>query len=617
MVSDAKMPPVGGDLGRSALSSRRAISRRSFLERGAAVAGAGAVAAARPGWAFARRRAQTAETMIVGGRVLAMDASVRGATAVAVAGGKLIAVGSDDEVRALAGAATETIDAGGATVMPGIHDGHSHPFDGGTLLTQPSLNYAILDLKQFKHRVARLLKKTADREPDGWMEVQLWDATAMDRLPTKRDLDELATQRPILVYSLDGHIALANSRALQIAGIDASTPDPPGGEIRRGQGREPTGILLDDAIGLVSSKVPPPSPEQDADALAAGYELMAEAGITTCLHASARERELAALATLADRGPLPLRPHVALWVEAEDAADPGALLAHAADLRSTYARPGIAIDNLKMFFDGVIEYPTQTAALLRPYRVNKGTKDNPRWTRGSDRGPTYWEPRIAKPMITAADAAGWQVHVHAIGDRAARSALDGFEAAIAANGRTDNRHTIAHLELVEPHDFPRFGELGVLASMQMQWAERDSYTVQRLRDYLGRKRWRHLYPAGSLRRAGALVCGGSDWPVDPLLPFRQIEMAVNRTADEVYAGDPEPLFRGQRIKLRASLVMHTRNSAFQLHQEGLSGRLVPGMAADVVVCDRDLLEVPLEKVSKTKSRLTMVGGRIVHRADGI
>ena len=224
------------------------------------MAGAGAVAAARPGWAFARRRAQTAETMIVGGRVLAMDASVRGATAVAVAGGKLIAVGSDDEVRALAGAATETIDAGGATVMPGIHDGHSHPFDGGTLLTQPSLNYAILDLEQFKHRVARLLKKTADREPDGWMEVQLWDATAMDRLPTKRDLDELPTQRPILVYSLDGHIALANSRALQIAGIDASTPDPPGGEIRRGPGREPTGILLDDAIGLVSSKVPPPTP---------------------------------------------------------------------------------------------------------------------------------------------------------------------------------------------------------------------------------------------------------------------------------------------------------------------------------------------------------------------
>ena len=214
------------------------------------------------------------------------------------------------------------IDAGGATVMPGIHDGHSHPFDGGTLLTQPSLDYAILNLEQFLKRIRKLLAKTADREPDGWMEVQLWDATAMDKLPSKADLDKLPTQRPIIVYSLDGHIALANSRALAIAGIDASTADPPGGEIRRGPGREPTGILLDNAIGLVASKIPPPTAEQDADALAAGYELMAEAGITTCLHAAVRERELTALATLADRGPLPVRPHVALLVEAEEAPTP-------------------------------------------------------------------------------------------------------------------------------------------------------------------------------------------------------------------------------------------------------------------------------------------------------
>ena len=341
-----------------------------------------------------------------------------------------------------------------------------------------------------------------------------------------------------------------------------------------------------------------------------------QAGITTCLHASAGETELAALAALADRGPLPVRPHVALTVEAEEAADPATMLARVADLRSTYARPGVEIDNLKLFFDGVIEYPTQTAALLKPYRVNKGTKDDPRWVRGKDRGPTYWKPSVAGPAVAAADAAGWQVHVHAIGDRAVRSALDAFEGAIAANGRTDGRHTITHLELVDPKDFPRFGKLGVLASMQMQWAERDSYTVERLRDYLGRKRWRNTYPAGSLRKAGALLCGGSDWPVDPLLPFRQIEMAVNRTADEVYAGDPKPLFRGQGIKLRQSLVMHTRNSAFQLHQEGLSGRLVPGLAADLVVADRDLLDVPLRKVSKAKALLTMVDGRIVHRSPG-
>jgi predicted amidohydrolase YtcJ len=504
------------------------------------------------------------------------------------------------------------IDARGATVMPGIHDGHTHPFDGGLLLTVPTLNYAQLDLDQFVQRIKRLLAKSADREPDGWLDVSLWDAISMEVLPTKEDLDALPTRRPILVYSLDGHIALVNSRALEPAGIDASTPNPPGGEIERGRGREPTGILLDNAIGLVADLIPDPTPAEDANALAAAYEVMARSGITSCLHAATHQRELAALATLADRGPLPLRPHVALQVEAEEA--PADMLARVEGLRAAYSHPAIAIDTLKMFFDGVIEYPTQTAALVNPYRVNKGTKDDPHWVAGKDRGPTYWKPAVADAAITAADAAGWQVHVHAIGDRAARSALDGFEAALAANGNSDHRHTIAHLELVEPADFGRFKELGVLASMQMQWAERDSYTVDRLRDYLGPDRYPHVYPAGSLQRAGALLCGGSDWPVDPLLPFRQIEMAVNRTADEIYAGDPGPLFGRQGISLKSSLVMHTRSSAYQLHQEGLSGRLVPGLAADLVIADADLLQVPLEKVSKVGARLTIVDGQIVHRS---
>ena len=597
---------------RTGIPGRRPISRRALLQRGALLAGSAGLI--KPALGLAQFGSATADTVITGGKVLSIDGSIRGATAVAIAGGKLIAVGSDAEARALAGPATEAIDARGATIMPGIHDGHSHPFSGGQLLTQPSLNYAILDLKQFVNRIRRLLARSAEREPDGWLEVQLWDATAMDRLPSKEDLDALPTRRPILVYSIDGHIALANSRALALAGVDASTPDPPGGEIRRGPGGEPTGILLDNAIGLVARLVPAPTLDDNADAMLAGYELMAEQGITTCLHAATDEEELAAIARLAERGPLPVRPHVALLVEAEEAADPAAMLARVEALRSTYARPGVAIDNLKLFFDGVIEYPTQTAALLKPYRVNKGTEKDPEWAPGRDRGPTYWRPAVAKAAITAADAAGWQVHVHGIGDRAARSALDGFEAALGANGRTDNRHTITHLELVDPADFPRFRKLGVLASMQMQWAERDSYTVDRLRDYLGPKRYRFVYPAGSLRRAGALLCGGSDWPVDPLLPFRQIEMAVNRTADEVYAGEPEPLSKRQGISLKASLAMHTRNSAFQLHQEASSGRLVPGLEADLVVADRDLLGVPLTKVSKAKPRLTMVGGRIVHRA---
>jgi predicted amidohydrolase YtcJ len=235
----------------------------------------------------------------------------------------------------------------------------------------------------------------------------------------------------------------------------------------------------------------------------------------------------------------------------------------------------VTIRTVKMFFDGVIEHPTQTAA-LEPYRVNKGTERNPRWVPGKSRGPTYFRQRVADQAIAALDAAGWQVHVHAIGDRAVRSALDAFEAARKRGGNTDNRHTITHLELIDPSDFRRFGRLGVLASMQLHWAERDSYTVDALAPYIGRRRWRWVYPAGSLARAGATLCGGSDWPVDPLLPFRQIEIAVNRTADEVYEGYPKPLWRKEGLTLRASIAMHTRHSAFQLHQSQTTGRIREG-----------------------------------------
>jgi predicted amidohydrolase YtcJ len=304
---------------------------------------------------------------------------------------------------------------------------------------------------------------------------------------------------------------------------------------------------------------------------------------------------------------------VAITISPGGAAEPEKLLARLERLRATHGRAGVTIRTVKMFFDGVIEHPTQTAALLEPYRVNRGTKRNPRWVPGKSRGPTYFRQGIANSAIAALDAAGWQVHVHAIGDRAVRSALDAFEHARKRGGKTDNRHTITHLELVHPKDFRRFGRLGVLPSMQLHWAERDSYTVDSLKPYIGARRWRYVYPAGSLRRAGATLCGGSDWPVDPLLPFRQIEIAVNRTADEVYEGYPKPLWPQEGLSLPASLAMHTRNSAFQLHQEKLTGQIRKGFAADLIVLDRDILRAPLKRVSKTKVDLTMVAGRIVHR----
>jgi predicted amidohydrolase YtcJ len=427
--------------------------------------------------------------------------------------------------------------------------------------------------------------------------------------PNKGHLDSLQTSRPILVIALDGHIALVNSRGLALAGITADTPDPPGGEIRRDKRGDPTGILLDNAIGLATDVVPDPTTEQNARALEAAFEVMTGQGITSYLDAAAGEQDRAALAYLSDAGNLPLRPSIAPVVEAEDAADPARLLDELEAIRAEHGRPDIAIRTVKMFFDGVIEYPTQTAAMLRPYRK----KVNGEWRPGKNRGPTYFPQEIADRSIAALDAAGWQVHVHAIGDRAVRSALDAFEHTRATNGHTDNRHTIAHVEIVHPKDLARFGALGVLPNMQLHWAERDDYTIDKLKRYIGNRRWRYTYPAGSLQRAEATLCGGSDWPVDPLLPFRQIEIAINRKVDEVYAGYPKPLFAGREgLSRKGSILMHIRNSAFQLFQEDMTGRIMPGLEADLIVLDRDPFDVKLKKLSNTNVLLTMLAGRVVH-----
>ena len=595
-------------MGDESSATRSGISRRRFVRDGVALAAGGAVAA--PTTALAQ--AGAANTVFRNGRVIA-GTGHRLAQAVAVSNGRIVYVGSDSGVASFVGAGTEVIDLRGRTLMPGIHDGHIHPLAGGLALIKPTLNYRKLDLAPFLAAIRKFLRRSADQEPDGWLSVDLWEPQGMDRTPTKEDLDRLPTRRPIIVIDLSGHSAVANSRALELAGITASTPDPKGGKIRHRRNGEPTGILLDDAIGLVTKKIPPRTTEQNADALEAAHKEIAKQGITSYLDAAAGATELAALAALADRGPLTVRPSVAITVTPGLAADPDRMLARVQRLRTTHARPGVTIRTVKMFFDGVIEYPDHTAALLKPYRVNKGTKRHPRWVAGKSRGPTYFRKGVANPAVVALDAAGWQVHVHAIGDRAARSALDAFEAARRRNGKTDNRHTIAHLELVEPSDFRRFRRLGVLASMQLQWAEQDSYTVDALRPYIDRRRWRWVYPARSLGRAGAKLCGGSDWPVDPLLPFRQVEMAVNRKADEVYEGYPKPLWPAEGLSLPASIAMHTRHSAFQLHQNHMTGQIREGFAADLIVLDRDILHARLKRVSKTKVDLTMVGGRIVHR----
>ncbi len=590
-------------------------TRRQFLRRSGALAAAGMVSPA----AIQRALAASSEASFVfrNGAVLTVAPRNEPATCVAVRDDLIVYVGSDAGAQDLIGPGTEVIDLKGRTVMPGIQDAHMHPLSAGQSLRQCSLEYRQLTIDQMRDRITVCLEQTKEEEPDGWLEVNYWDYQAIQppgTVPSKADLDALDTARPILVYSLDGHTALANSRALEVAGVTASTPDPPDGTIIRDATGEPTGLLEDSAIGLVSNLIPAPSVEQNARALRAALRRMNRVGITSFMNASSGEDHLAAAAALRDAGRLTARGQFALTISSQDLEDPATLLGSLEAMRAPYVGGLLTAPTVKMFLDGVIEFPTQTAALLKPYRKNTGTDQHPHWEPGHSKGPTYFDPEVANPGVAALDAAGWQVHTHAIGDRAVRTALDAFAHAADVNGQTDNRHTVAHVELVNEADLGRFGELGVLACMQMQWAELDSYTVDYTKPYIGAKAWRYLYPSGSIAERGGKLTGGSDWPVDPLLPFRQIEMAVNREGDEVYPYYPGPLHAQERIRRRASLTMHTANSAFQMHQLATTGTIEVGKKADVIVLDRDVERVPLTDVSTTEVLLTLLDGVAVYRS---
>jgi predicted amidohydrolase YtcJ len=306
-------------------------------------------------------------------------------------------------------------------------------------------------------------------------------------------------------------------------------------------------------------------------------------------------------------GLLPQHITPALLVDSELATDPAQAAAYLADLRSRYRGvPTLHLTTAKVFLDGVMEFPAQTAALLSPYLDENGKPT-------ANYGDLYVKRKPFGKLAVELDQQRWQLHAHAIGDRAVRVALDGYARARRANGDSGLRHTITHLELVHPSDHGRFGRLGVIASMQLQWAVRNVFTLAALRPYIGEKRFRRLYPAASLARAGAVLAGGSDWPVDPLRPFTQISTAVDRTGPD---SDRAPLGRDEALTRTQSLRMHTRGSAFQLHSRH-SGTLAPGKRADLIVLDRDLLRGSTIHMSRAEVRHTLIGGDVVYDAGSV
>lgn len=549
-----------------------------------------------------RAAAGSPAVVIHGGRVWSGAGPVIDGAVAIGSDGLIVAVGPDAEVQALVGSSTQLIDAAGATVMPGLVDGHVHPLGAAADALDQSLEDAALTTDELLGWLQEMLDETADEEPDGWLSVQMWNPTQpSDNIPHRRFLDSLQTARPIILNGSDGHNSWVNSRALEIAGITSST-EHAGGEIVMDDDG-PTGLLKESAQRLVRQHIPEVSPAELAASEAAMFALLASQGVTTFLDAAGGAGSMATYAGHLDAGTLLQRAAVNFTVGDELLTDPEAALEAALAARGDHGGQRLWMPSIKVFIDGVIEFPSQTAALLEPYVITDGKGDD-------YRGELYLDAVQMGALCSTFAAAGWQVHTHAIGDAAVRTTLDGYEAAIAAVPDADLRHTIAHLQLVDPDDIARFGALGVLASMQLHWAVRDEYTVDAVERHIGSARHRWLYPAASIQAAGGIVCGGSDWPVDVLNPWNQVQTAVDRVGD--FSTDGIPLYPEEGLTLDASLAMHTIRSAYQLHIEELTGTLEPGKAADLIVLDRDLGAVDVSEVSSTQVRYTFVDGQVVH-----
>jgi predicted amidohydrolase YtcJ len=537
--------------------------------------------------------AQPADLVFKGGQVYTMDASRSWAQAVAVKEGRIVYVGTDTGVQSWIGPGTEVVDLVGKMLLPGFHDSHVHPASGGLELLQCDLNQARSSEEVFQ----RIADYSAKHKNLDWIVGGGWQMPIFPAgQPNREQLDRLIPDRPAFITSSDAHTAWVNSKALESANIDAGTPDPPGGEIDRDLDGRPTGLLREEAITLVSQNLPPTTDQEYRRGLLAGLELANTHGITSLVDANATAPILKAYQRLSAEGRLSARVVTALFTDPKQGSEQVQALQA---LRDSVQDPLIRATSAKVYADGVIE--AHTAALLEPY-LDTG-----------QRGITIWSEDRYRDLISELEKAGFQIHVHAIGDRAVRLTLDSFQESREQNENVDLRHQIAHLQLVSPTDIPRFRELGVVANFQPLWAYNDTFIRDLTVPVLGPERSRLLYTLKSFHEQGVTVVGGSDWSVTSINPLEAIQVGMTRTdPDQPSAA---PLLPEQALELSDLLAAYTINGAYGMHQAEETGSIEVGKWADLIVLDRNLFEVLPREIGKVRVLQTILGGQTVFRSD--
>lgn len=504
------------------------------------------------------------------------------AEAIAVSSGRIMATGSTKEMLKFKHSKTQVIDLGGHFAMPGFNDAHTHLASAGF----EKLNVDLVGTKSLDDMKARIAERAKTAAPGEWIAGAGWDHTlwASQQTPTRQDIDSVTGDHPAIFTRVDGHIAIANTAALKAAGIDAQTPDPHGGKIDRDTNGDATGILRETAMAAVHTKIPPPTPAQRRRALELALQEAAQWGITSAQDNSEWE-DFLTYEQMENEGKLTLR--IAEWLPFDAPVDQlKAMRAHHSSSDSM-----LRATMLKGFMDGSLG--SRTAALLAPY------SDDPK-----NSGLPRYEQEALNQKTTERAKAGFQIGLHAIGDRGARMALEAFAQSEQTAGRSDFRFRIEHAQVIAPEDFVKFKTLNVIASMQpnhlltdMNWAEA----------HLGQDRAVHSYAWHEFLDKGVTLAFGTDYPVEPITPFRGIYSAVTRKNE---TGTKE-YFPGQKLSIHQAIAAYTTGSAYAEFMEKEKGSLSPGMFADFVVLDRDITKVEPAEILKTKVLRTVVGGKTV------
>jgi predicted amidohydrolase YtcJ len=566
---------------------------------------------------------QHAEVVFAGGAVYTADASRRRVipaaaadgrpvSAVAVVGGRIEALGTaaDRAIQDLIGPATEVIDLRGRALLPGFQDAHVHPaFAGVTMIGCNLIGSVTVDAAL--DRISEFGRQHPEREwiaGSGWRMEWFPGGT-----PDRHTLDAVTGGRPAYLSNRDGHGAWVNSRALELAGIDARTPDPPDGRIEREPDGGPQGTLHEGAATLVGALLPDLDVEERLAGLLLAQQHLHARGITAWQDAIVGDYlgspdPLPVYLAAAASGQLTARVEGALWWDRMRGSEQ---LPDILTRRERGRAPRFRANTVKIMQDGVAE--NFTAAMIEPYLDPTGCHEH-----GS--GLSYVDPVALREYVTQLDALGFQVHLHAIGDRAVREVLDAIEAARVANraapgnGHGDNRHHIAHLQVVHPDDVQRFAALDVTANIQALWAAHEPQMDQLTIPYIGQERTERQYVFGDLLRSGARLAAGSDWAVSSANPLRAIHVAVNRSLQGATEADAEPFLPGQSLDLAEALAAYTIGSAYVNHLDDETGAIARGKAADLVVLDRDPFAHPAAEIGSTGVLATYVQGEPVYLA---